>query len=88
MKDICGHTMVEWVYKRAKLSDLDEVVVATDDERIYKEVERFGGKVVLTKKDHENGTSRIAEVCEKYKDYDVIVNIQGDEPLIEKDSHP
>ncbi len=85
LKDICGHTMVEWVYKRAKLSDLDEVVVATDDERIYKEVERFGGKVVLTKKDHENGTSRIAEVCEKYKDYDVIVNIQGDEPLIEKD---
>ncbi|WP_300341232.1 MULTISPECIES: 3-deoxy-manno-octulosonate cytidylyltransferase [unclassified Fusobacterium] len=85
LKDICGHTMVEWVYKRAKLSDLDEVVVATDDERIYKEVERFGGKVVLTRKDHENGTSRIAEVCEKYKDYDVIVNIQGDEPLIEKD---
>lgn len=85
LKDICGHIMVEWVYKRAKLSDLDEVVVATDDERIYKEVERFGGKVVLTRKDHENGTSRIAEVCEKYKDYDVIVNIQGDEPLIEKD---
>lgn len=85
LKDICGHTMVEWVYKRAKLSDLDEVVVATDDERIYKEVERFGGKVVLTRKDHENGTSRIAEVCEKYEDYDVIVNIQGDEPLIEKD---
>ncbi|WP_291258674.1 3-deoxy-manno-octulosonate cytidylyltransferase [Fusobacterium sp.] len=85
LKDICGHTMVEWVYKRAKLSDLDEVVVATDDERIYREVERFGGKVVLTRKDHENGTSRIAEVCEKYRDYDVIVNIQGDEPLIEKD---
>lgn len=85
LKDICGHTMIEWVYKRAKLSNLDEVVVATDDERIYKEVENFGGKVVLTRKDHENGTSRIAEVCEKYTDYDVIVNIQGDEPLIEKD---
>ena len=85
LKDICGHTMIEWVYKRAKLSNLDEVVVATDDERIYKEVENFGGKVVLTRKEHENGTSRIAEVCEKYTDYDVIVNIQGDEPLIEKD---
>lgn len=83
LKDICGHTMIEWVYKRTRLSDLDEVVVATDDERIFKEVEKFGGKAVLTRKDHENGTSRIAEVCEKYKDYDVIVNVQGDEPLIE-----
>lgn len=83
LKDICGHTMIEWVYKRAKLSKLDEVVVATDDMRIYEEVERFGGKVVLTSKEHENGTSRIAEVCEKYGDYDVIINIQGDEPLIE-----
>lgn len=83
LKDICGHTMIEWVYKRTKLSNLDEVVVATDDERIHEEVERFGGKAILTRKDHENGTSRIAEVCEKYSDYDVIVNVQGDEPLIE-----
>lgn len=83
LKDICGYTMIEWVYKRTKLSNLDEVVVATDDERIYKEVERFGGKAILTSKEHENGTSRIAEVCTKYEDYDVIVNVQGDEPLIE-----
>ena len=83
LKDICGHTMIEWVYKRTKLSNLDEVIVATDDERIYKEVERFGGKAILTSKEHENGTSRIAEVCTKYEDYDVIVNVQGDEPLIE-----
>ena len=83
LKGICGHTMIEWVYKRTKLSNLDEVVVATDDERIYKEVERFGGKAILTSKEHENGTSRIAEVCTKYEDYDVIVNVQGDEPLIE-----
>jgi 3-deoxy-D-manno-octulosonate cytidylyltransferase len=83
LKDICGHTMIEWVYKRTKLSNLDEVVVATDDERIYKEIERFGGKAILTSKEHENGTSRIAEVCTKYEDYDVIVNVQGDEPLIE-----
>lgn len=83
LKDICGHTMIEWVYKRTKLSNLDEVVVATDDERIYEEVEKFGGKAILTSKEHENGTSRIAEVCTKYEDYDVIVNVQGDEPLIE-----
>lgn len=85
LKDICGHSMIEWVYKRSKLSNLDEVIVATDDERIYNEVIKFGGKVVMTRKDHLNGTSRIAEVCEKYTDCDVIINIQGDEPLIEKD---
>lgn len=85
LKDICGHTMIEWVYKRTKLSNLDEVVVATDDERIIEEVKKFGGKAILTRKDHENGTSRIAEVCEKYSEYDVIVNVQGDEPLIEPD---
>lgn len=85
LKDICGHTMVEWVYKRALKSKLDGVVVATDDERIVDEVKSFGGNVILTRKDHINGTSRIAEVCETYTDYDVIVNIQGDEPLIELD---
>lgn len=85
LKDICGHTMVEWVYKRALKSKLDGVVVATDDERIVNEVKAFGGNVILTRKDHINGTSRIAEVCETYTDYDVIVNIQGDEPLIEPD---
>jgi 3-deoxy-manno-octulosonate cytidylyltransferase (CMP-KDO synthetase) len=78
-------TMVEWVYKRALKSKLDGVVVATDDERIVDEVKSFGGNVILTRKDHINGTSRIAEVCETYTDYDVIVNIQGDEPLIEPD---
>ena len=85
LKDICGHTMVEWVYKRVLKSKLDGVVVATDDERIVDEVKSFGGNVILTRKDHINGTSRIAEVCETYTDYDVIVNIQGDEPLIEPD---
>lgn len=85
LKDICGHTMVEWVYKRALKSKLDKVVIATDDERIMAEVKSFGGNAVLTRADHLNGTSRIAEVCETYTDYDVIVNIQGDEPLIEPD---
>lgn len=85
LKDICGHTMIEWVYRRAKLSKLDDVIVATDDKRIFDEVERFGGKVIMTREDHPNGTSRIAEVCEKITDCDVVINIQGDEPLIEKD---
>jgi len=85
LKDICGHTMIEWVYKRSKKSNLDDVIVATDDVRIYNEVLKFGGKAMITRKDHENGTSRIAEVCEKIDGVDVIINIQGDEPLIEKE---
>ncbi|MDR3258462.1 MAG: 3-deoxy-manno-octulosonate cytidylyltransferase [Fusobacteriaceae bacterium] len=83
LKDICGHTMIEWVYKRAIKSRLDKVIVATDDDRILREVEGFNGEAAMTSRDHPNGTSRIAEVCQKYNDYDVIINIQGDEPLIE-----
>ena len=88
LKDICGHTMIEWVYKRAKNADIDEIVVATDDERIFKAVEKFGGNVVMTAENHQNGTSRIIEVINKkeYKNYDFIINIQGDEPLIDIDS--
>jgi len=83
LADICGHPMIEWVYKRAAKSGLDEVLIATDSELIYEAASAFGGKCVMTRADHANGTSRIAEVCEKYPDFDVIVNVQGDEPLIE-----
>lgn len=83
LKNICGHTMIEWVYKRAQKSNLDRVIVATDDRRIYDEVIKFGGEAILTREDHPNGTSRIAEVCQKIEGYEVIINIQGDEPLIE-----
>lgn len=82
LRDIHGHTMIEWVYKRAKKSNLDALIVATDDKRIYDEVMKFGGKAIMTSENHQNGTSRIAEVCEKIQDYDIIINIQGDEPLI------
>ncbi|MGL5055234.1 MAG: 3-deoxy-manno-octulosonate cytidylyltransferase [Fusobacteriaceae bacterium] len=85
LKDIEGYPMIEWVYKRTKLSKLDRVVIATDDMRIYDAVINFGGEAVLTREDHQNGTSRIAEVCEKIVGYDVIINVQGDEPLIEPD---
>jgi 3-deoxy-manno-octulosonate cytidylyltransferase (CMP-KDO synthetase) len=85
LKDICGHTMIEWVYKRALKSNLDKVIVATDSIEVFNEVKSFGGDVILTSENHLNGTSRIAEVCEKINDYDVIINIQGDEPLIEGD---
>lgn len=83
LKDICGHSMIEWVYRRCQNTKLDDIIVATDDDRIFKEVEAFSGKAMMTSSKHPNGTSRIAEVCQKMTDYDVIVNIQGDEPLIE-----
>ncbi|MEK6680946.1 MAG: 3-deoxy-manno-octulosonate cytidylyltransferase [Nitrospirota bacterium] len=81
LSDICGKPMIQHVYERAKKARLlDELIVATDDKRIYNAVMKFGGKVVLTKK-HNSGTDRIAEAAEKIK-ADIIVNIQGDEPLI------
>ena len=82
LKDICGKSMVQRVYERAKQSKLlDEVIVATDDKRIIEEVERFKGKAVMTSVNHPNGTSRIAEAV-KNMDVDLIINIQGDEPFI------
>ena len=88
LKDICGHSMIEWVYKRAKNADIDGLVVATDDERIFEAVKKFGGNVVMTAENHQNGTSRIVEVInkDKFKNYDFVINIQGDEPLIDIES--
>ena len=74
LKDIDGHIMIEWVYKRTIKSDLDKVIVATDDERIYNEVISFGGEAILTSKEHETGTDRIAEVSTKYPEYEVIID--------------
>ncbi|XDD49777.1 3-deoxy-manno-octulosonate cytidylyltransferase [Leptospira sp. WS92.C1] len=77
-------TMIEWTYRNASLSNtLSELVVATDDDRIHKVVQDFGGKSVMTKVDHPSGTDRIIEVAEKFTDYPIIINIQGDEPGIE-----
>ncbi|SFT85263.1 3-deoxy-manno-octulosonate cytidylyltransferase (CMP-KDO synthetase) [Lishizhenia tianjinensis] len=81
--DIKGKSMIQRVYEGAKQSSLlDELVVATDDQRIVDEVEAFGGKVMLTAAHHPSGTDRCAEVAEQYADYDVVINIQGDEPLV------
>ena len=83
--NIMGHTLIEWTYKRTKLSNLDHVIVATDDERIANNVREFGGDVFVTSKEHNTGTDRIAEVSKLYPEYDIIINVQGDEPLIEAD---
>ena len=77
-----GKPMVQHVYERARQAKkLNEVVVATDDERIVVAVSRFGGRAVMTSAEHRSGTDRIAEVT-RSTDASIIVNIQGDEPLM------
>jgi 3-deoxy-manno-octulosonate cytidylyltransferase (CMP-KDO synthetase) len=77
-----GKYLIQHVYEQACQSCADYVVVATDDNRILKAVASFGGQGVLTRADHPSGTDRVAEVAQRL-DADLIVNLQGDEPLIE-----
>jgi len=84
--DINGKTMICRVYEQAvKAKHLQEVIVATDDERIFLEVKRFGGQVVMTSSSHPSGTDRCFEAAQKLgtSNEDVILNIQGDEPFID-----
>jgi 3-deoxy-manno-octulosonate cytidylyltransferase (CMP-KDO synthetase) len=75
--------MVEHVYRRAVLSGVFfRVVIATDDERIYNAAEKFGGDVFMTRADHPDGSSRVAEVTRSI-DTDYVINIQGDEPMLD-----
>ncbi len=87
LASIHGKTMIRRVYERSSLA-LEEVVVATDDKRIYREVESFGGRCIMTSRRHHTGTDRCAEALETYRQQtgnpvDVVINIQGDEPLIQ-----
>jgi 3-deoxy-manno-octulosonate cytidylyltransferase (CMP-KDO synthetase) len=83
LADLDGRTMIEHVYRRVSASKiLSDVIVATDDLRIATRVKEFGGKVRLTKATHETGTDRLAEVAASL-DCDVVVNVQGDEPLVD-----
>ena len=81
---IAGRTMIEHVHARARASGAAEVVIATDDERIADACARFGADVALTDPGHASGTDRLAEVARArgYADDDLIVNVQGDEPLL------
>ncbi len=82
--DLKGKTMIQRAYEGAKKSKLiSELIVATDDLRILQEVERFGGKAEMTSEDHPSGTDRCAEVLSRNSDFDLVINIQGDEPLVE-----
>ena len=79
-----GKTVIQRVYEQAS-SVLEEAYVATDDERIFDAVEAFGGRAVMTRADHKSGTDRIEEAAEKIgTDADVIINVQGDEPFIQR----
>jgi 3-deoxy-manno-octulosonate cytidylyltransferase (CMP-KDO synthetase) len=82
--DIAGKPMVQHVWERAGQSKAEQVVVATDDERIVDVVRAFGGEVIMTRVDHPSGTDRLQEVVAHLglKSGDVVVNVQGDEPLI------
>lgn len=83
LADICGKPMIWWVYYRAiRVSRLQEVYVATDDERIADACTRYNIPYVMTSVEHRNGTERLAEVAQKVE-ADVYVTIQGDEPLLE-----
>ncbi len=83
LADLCGKPMIQWVYERSALCEsVNRVIVATDDDRIARAVESFGGDVVMTRSDHPTGTDRLAEVAAGLDD-ELIVNVQGDEPLID-----
>jgi 3-deoxy-manno-octulosonate cytidylyltransferase (CMP-KDO synthetase) len=83
--DIAGKPMVLWVVERAKQSGAKQVIVATDDLRIYEVVQQHGCVAVMTSEDHASGTDRIAEVATKqaWGDDAIVINVQGDEPLID-----
>lgn len=79
-----GKPVIQRVYEQVA-NVLDDVYVATDDERIFNKVESFGGKAIMTSPNHKSGTDRIEEAVNKTgKEFDVIINIQGDEPFVHK----
>ncbi|MFT0213263.1 3-deoxy-manno-octulosonate cytidylyltransferase [Pseudomonas sp. F1_0610] len=84
LKEIAGKPMLQHVWQQAMKSAAEQVVIATDDERIAQACERFGALVVMTRADHESGTDRLAEVAQQLNlpDDAIVVNVQGDEPLI------
>jgi 3-deoxy-manno-octulosonate cytidylyltransferase (CMP-KDO synthetase) len=81
---LAGKPMIQWVYERARRSSAQQVIVATDDERIARSVRELGGEAQMTDAAHASGTDRIAEIArrERWRDSEIVVNLQGDEPLM------
>lgn len=85
--EVAGKTIIQWVYEKALASKLaDIIIVATDDERIFNAVKKFGGNVEMTSDSHKCGSDRIREVVDRHPEISYIVNLQGDEPLIKPES--
>ncbi|HEX4999506.1 MAG TPA: 3-deoxy-manno-octulosonate cytidylyltransferase [Terriglobia bacterium] len=85
--EIAGKPLIEHVYRRvAQARLIGRIVVATDDERIYRAVESFGGTARMTRRDHPSGTDRVAEAVSDLPPETLVVNVQGDEPLIEPEA--
>ncbi|NOH84180.1 3-deoxy-manno-octulosonate cytidylyltransferase [Vibrio sp. 03-59-1] len=84
LADIGGKPMIQWVYEQSIQAGAERVIIATDDARVEAAVNQFGGVVCMTSPDHESGTERLAEVVQRMAipDDHIIVNVQGDEPLI------
>ncbi len=81
--EVDGKPIIQWVYEKASaVKQADTVIVATDHEKIYNCVKSFGGNVEMTRIDHKCGSDRIAEVASRHEDFEYIVNLQGDEPMI------
>lgn len=80
----CGKPIIQWVWEKArKCNNIDRVIIATDDERIYNACKGFGAEVEMTSTEHKSGSDRIAEVAQRHPEISYIINLQGDEPLIE-----
>lgn len=78
--------IIQWVYEKAKsVKSADVVIVATDDERIFDAVKAFGGEVEMTSTEHKCGSDRIKEVADRHADFEYIINLQGDEPMIKQE---
>ncbi|WP_047046528.1 3-deoxy-manno-octulosonate cytidylyltransferase [Vibrio mexicanus] len=84
LADIAGKPMIQWVYEQSLQAGADRVIIATDDERVEQAVKAFGGQVCMTSPNHESGTERLAEVVDlmQIPSDHIVVNVQGDEPLI------
>lgn len=79
--------IIQWVYEKAKsVKNVDAVIVATDDERIFDAVKAFGGEVEMTSVDHKCGSDRIKEVADRHPEFEYIINLQGDEPMIKEEN--
>ncbi len=85
--EVCDKPIIQWVWERAKqVNSADMVIIATDNQEIYDKAKSFGAEVEMTSEHHQSGSDRIVEVVEKYPEISYIINLQGDEPMINPQS--